>query len=208
MNIYGGIGVALGFFLGIIGHEYVTARVADRLGDRTPRMMGRLSFSLKAHADPLGTYILPAIFILSALFDTPFFPMFGWGKRHSLTPRNLRNPRRDVVIVALAGPVTTLVIAGAAAALLKSGTGRVVGAMAAGIMLVNVFLTVVELLPIPGRDGGRVLQRFVSPQAAMKIEELWQYEVVFLLVLFLFLARLLNAMAGSLCDALGGCFSF
>ena len=71
------------------------------------------------------------------------------------------------------------------------------------IMLVNSFLTVVELLPIPGRDGGRILVRFLSPRAAMKFEELVQYELIFLLVLFLFLESVVVHMTDSFRSLIG-----
>lgn len=207
MDITSGIGIALGFLLGIVGHEYVTARVADSRGDKTARLMGRLTLSPKAHMDPLGSVILPAIFVASVVFSSALFPMFGYGKRHSLNPRTFRNPRNDVLAVSLAGPLTTLAIAAAGGFILRAtaSTSATIAEIAFGILVVNSFLTVIELLPIPGRDGGRILQRFLSPQAAMKMEELLQYDVLFLLLLF-FLGSIINGMVAPVCDALAGSF--
>lgn len=204
VDVTSGIGIALGFLLGIVGHEYATARVADARGDKTPRMMGRLTINPKAHVDPLGSIILPAVFVASVVFSGGLFPMFGYGKRHSLNPRALRSPRNDVLMVSLAGPLTTLLIAAAAGFVLRTAAESVtLGKIAFGILVVNSFLTVIELLPIPGRDGGRILQRFLSPQGAMKMEEMLQYDVLFLLLLF-FLSGIVNGMVTPVCDALAG----
>jgi Zn-dependent protease len=101
-----------------------------------------------------------------------------------------------MILVALAGPAATALVAAAAVA-----TGRALNGNAAhffgSVAIVNIFLTVVELLPIPGRDGGRVLVRFLSPRAAMKFEDLVQYDVLFLLVLFLFFQAVVVSMAAS-----------
>src|SRR5437868_3951531 len=100
-------------------------------------------------------------------------------------------------LVALAGPAATAIIAAVSAAISRAELHNNIGLIFGYIMLVNSFLTVVELLPIPGRDGGRVLVRFLSPRAAMKFEELVQYELLFLLVLFLFLESVVVHMTDS-----------
>jgi Zn-dependent protease len=187
LNLIAGLGVALGFLFGIAGHHWAHARVALALGDRTPKLMGRVTLKIKPHVDTLGSIIMPIVFIVVAIFRGPYGMMFGWGKPQSFNPRAFRKPRRDMILVALAGPAATAVIAAVSAAILRAELHNDVGLLFGYIMLVNSFLTVVELLPIPGRDGGRILVRFLSPRAAMKFEELVQYELLFLLVLFLFL---------------------
>jgi Zn-dependent protease len=102
-----------------------------------------------------------------------------------------------MILVALAGPAATALIAAVSAAIARAELHNNVGLIFGYIMLVNSFLTVVELLPIPGRDGGRILVRFLSPRAAMKFEELVQYELLFLLVLFLFLETVVVHMTDS-----------
>ena|ERR1041385_8673832 len=202
-----GIGVGLGFFLGIILHEYATALLADRLGDKTSRLMRRITLSPKRQVDPLGTLIVPAIFTVGAFFGNLYLPVFGWGKRHSLNPRGFRKPRRDIILVALTGPVVTAALAAIAGAVLRTATKPKTAELAAGFMVVTVFLTVIELIPLPGRDGGRILARFLSPSAAMKMEELAQYEALYLLGIFL-LGRLtqgtLLGMGDPLCRAFSG----
>ena len=197
LDIVGGLAVAVGFLVGLVGHHWAHARAAIALGDRTAKLMGRATLRPKAHVDTLGSIIMPIVFIVVAVFNGPGM-MFGWGKPQSFNIRAFRKPRRDAILVALAGPLTTAIIAavsGAAARAVHgpSSTSRFFGY----IMLVNVFLTVIELLPIPGRDGGKVLVRFLSPRAAMKFEELTQYDVLFLLVLFLFFEPVVIRMADS-----------
>jgi Zn-dependent protease len=123
--------------------------------------------------------------------------MFGWGKAQSFNPRAFRKPKRDMILVALAGPAATALIAAVSAAISRAELHNNIGLIFGYIMLVNSFLTVVELLPIPGRDGGRILVRFLSPRAAMRFEELVQYELIFLLVLFLFLESVVVHMTDS-----------
>jgi Zn-dependent protease len=194
-----GAGFAVAFIGGIVLHGFATSRVAMALGDRTPKLMGRSSLSIKRHMDPLGTLIVPAVFTLGAIFGNPYLPLFGWGKRHEFSPRGLRNPRRDVILVALSGPAVTLALAAIGGLIVRTATNPRVFSFGAGLALVSAFLTVIELLPMPGRDGGRVLQRFLSPAAAMKMEELIQYDVLFLLGIF-FLERVVGGTIVGMAD--------
>jgi len=197
LDLVGGAGVAFGFLIGIVGHHWAHARTAIALGDRTPKLMGRATLRPKPHVDTLGSIIMPAVFVAVAIFNGPGM-MFGWGKPQSFNIRAFRKPRRDAIFVALAGPAATALIAAVAGAAAHAVHGPSSASRFFGyVMLVNAFLTVVELLPIPGRDGGRVLVRFLNPRAAMKFEELTQYDVLFLLVLFLFFEPVVIRMVDS-----------
>ena len=196
LDVVGGLGVAVGFLIGIVGHHWAHARMAIALGDRTPKLMGRATLRPKPHVDTLGSIIMPAVFVVVAVFSRPGM-MFGWGKPQSFNIRSFRKPRRDAILVALAGPAFTAVIAAVAAVVAHSVHSPSASRFFAYITLVNSFLTVIELLPIPGRDGGRVLIRFLSPRAAMRFEELTQYDVIFLLVLFLFFEAVVLRMTDS-----------
>lgn len=209
MDIVDGVGMAAGLLLGVMIHEFVQHRVAYALGDKTPRLMGRLRFSLTAHADPLGTYIVPAVLVLAALFSDPFIAgfAFAWGKPHAINPAGLRDPKRDLTIVNLTGPASLLILA-----VVAGRTATAVGVNdAAGrgleiVALAALFMAVVEILPIPGRDGGDILARFLSPSAASKMNDLKQYAVLFLLVLFIlpFLSSIPSGMVRSLCGLVAG----
>jgi Zn-dependent protease len=203
LNIVAGVGIALGFLVGIVGHHWAHARVAVALGDKTPKLMGRASLRPKRHVDTLGSIIMPAVFVVVAVFATSPVVMFGWGKAQSFNVRAFRKPKRDAILVALAGPAATLVIAILAGAVeratLTATSAPVIARLALAVAYVNSFLTVIELLPIPGRDGGRILVRFLSPHAAMRFEELTQYDVLFLLVIFLFFQSVVGRMVAPVC---------
>lgn len=204
------VGVALGFLVCIVAHHYAHARVAIAMGDRTPKLHGRATLSIKPHVDTLGTIILPIVWSVVALFLSPIrvqiqgvFPFVGWGKAQSVQPHLMKKGRTGVIITALAGPLTTAVIALVAMVVfvnLVAGSfgGRVVG----GIAYVAVHLTVWELLPMPGRDGGRILAEFLSPTGKLKMQDLAQYEVLFVIGAFLLLAGIVITPLGDLlCQA-------
>jgi len=204
LDLIAGVGVALGFLVGIVLHHWAHARVAVALGDRTPKLMGRVSLRTKPHVDTLGSIIMPIVFVVVAIFRGPYDTMmFGWGKAQSFNPRAFKKPRRDMILVALAGPAATALVAAASVAIARALNSRNLIHFFGSVAIVNIFLTVVELLPIPGRDGGRVLVRFLSPRAAMKFEDLVQYDVLFLLVLFLFFQAVVVSMAASFARLIG-----
>jgi len=204
IDLYGFIGVGLGLLIGMIGHELAHARVAVSLGDPTPRMMGRLTLNPKAHADPLGTVILPGIFLISILFKSQLGFFFGWAKPVTIHPGRLRNPRRDGMIVALAGPAFNLLIVVIAGVAFRQMTSPRMLDVVGLIAVVNTFLFIINILPIPPLDGSKVLARFLSPAAAMKMEEWSQYMFLFLIVLFLLFRGVLANAADAICSPILG----
>jgi len=204
IDLYGFLGAGLGLLIGMIGHELAHARTAVAFGDPTPRMMGRLTLNPKAHADPLGTVILPGIFLVSILFRAGIGFMFGWAKPVTIHPNRLRNPRRDAVLVALAGPFFNLAIVFLAGIAFRNSTSFRVLEVLYLIAVVNSFLFIINILPIPPLDGSKVLARFLSPTAAMKMEELSQYFFLFILALFLLLRGVLANMAAAVYEPILG----
>src|SRR4030065_1044138 len=99
----------LAFVVAITIHETAHAWMADRLGDPTPRMMGRLSLNPLVHYDPIGTTLLLVLVVMRA-FGIPVIP-FGWAKPVRFDPYNLKNPRRDAAIISLAGPLSNFILA-------------------------------------------------------------------------------------------------
>jgi len=170
-------------------HEASHAAMADRCGDPTGRLLGRVSLNPVRHADPLGTVILP---LFAMIFRFPFF--IGWAKPVPFNPRNLKNRRRDPVLIALAGPAANLVTAVFAAVVL-----RVVAMLAGNIaapevlkLLLNIFITlagvnvmllVFNLLPIPPLDGFHVLDYFLPPSARESVEKFGPYSMLFLMLI-------------------------
>lgn len=150
-------------------HEAAHAWAANRLGDPTARLLGRLTLNPIAHIDPIGTLLLPAVAIFTGL------PIIGWAKPVPVDLRNLRHPRRDFMYVAAAGPASNLAQAGllaiAAQLLFPGGLGQ---GFAAGLLLQGIFLNVLlalfNLIPIPPLDGGNVLSGLLPERLAVSYD--------------------------------------
>ena len=143
-------------------HEAAHAWTADRLGDSTARQLGRVSLNPLVHIDPVGTVLLPLIAAYSN------FPIIGWAKPVPVNISRLRNPRRDFMLVAAAGPISNLLQALVAALALRwvfplaigavaDSTVSVVGNVLFMAIYINVLLAVFNLIPVPPLDGGNVL---------------------------------------------------
>lgn len=207
IDLYGFIGAAIGLLFGMVGHEYAHARAAVSLGDQTPRFMGRLTLNPKAHVDPFGTLIMPGVFLVSLLFKSSFGFFFGYAKPVTINPSRLGNPRRDAVLVALAGPGFNLAVAIAAGLAFRVVAPSIEDKFLSTsseladwrrallfITIINSFLFIINILPIPPLDGSKILARFLSPMAAMKMEEFGQYFIFVLIVFFLFFQGVLDNM--------------
>jgi Zn-dependent protease len=138
-------------------HEAAHGFVAHRLGDNTAYELGRVSFNPLRHIDPFGTVLLPAMLLLS---HSPF--LFGYAKPVPVNFRNLRNPRLDMVWVALAGPATNIILALAAALafhalpLAPADSAQWIADNLKNALVINVVLAIFNMMPIPPLDGGRV----------------------------------------------------
>jgi len=177
--------------IAIVFHEVSHGLVARRLGDPTAAERGRLTFNPIRHVDPFGTVILPLILALSHA------PIFGWAKPVPVNYRRLRHPRRDMVLVALAGPGMNLLLAIVGALVLAAtlsfssnpdslGTAFLAG-NALNFVLINLFLAVFNLLPIPPFDGGHVVQGLLPPPLAQSFARIGRYSLLVLIVLLLVL---------------------
>jgi Zn-dependent protease len=151
-------------------HEAAHAWTADRLGDPTARLLGRVSLNPVVHIDPIGTLLLPLLAAYSGL------PIIGWAKPVPVNTSRLRHPQRDFAIIAAAGPISNLlqafVAAGVMRAILPEG-GFFAGApdsMTVRILYhvvnINVLLALFNLIPVPPLDGGNVLAGLLPPAAA------------------------------------------
>jgi Zn-dependent protease len=159
--------VVLAFSLSF--HEMAHAWTALRLGDPTAYNEGRVSMNPVVHVDPIGTILFPLIGMVAAAYGTRI-PLIGWAKPVPFVVRNLSRPRRDVILIALAGPASNLVLAIVAAVMIRVSiaanwfevdpTGSPTGPLWLflwGGMLTNLGLMVFNLIPIPPLDGGKVL---------------------------------------------------
>ncbi len=167
-------------------HETAHGWMALRLGDPTAKMLGRLTLNPIKHIDPLGTVIVPGLMLMFSGF------LFGWAKPVPVTAQNLRNPRGDMAWVALAGPLSNLLMAIFWALVARIGMllGDVSPELAlfliysgvAGIF-VNTLIGVLNLLPILPLDGGRILSALLPGRVAYQLDRLEPYGLIILVVL-------------------------
>lgn len=174
---------ALPVLFAITGHEVAHGWVASLFGDQTARLSGRLTLNPLKHIDPLGTIAIPLILLMVSNF------IFGWARPVPVDARNLRNPRTDMVFVALAGPAANLLMALLWATVAKASMTLppwfgvpLMGMGMAGIQI-NIVLGVLNCLPIPPLDGGRALSSLLSGKAAWYFYRLESYGFFILLVL-------------------------
>lgn len=180
--------------IAIVFHEVAHGLVARRLGDPTAESQGRLTLNPIKHIDPFGTVVLPMLLAITHA------PIFGWAKPVPVNYGRLRKPRRDMILVALAGPgmnlllgligcailAATLAISGGA----KSGASSFVAANALNFVLINIFLGVFNLLPVPPFDGGHVLEGLLPRSLALPFRNIGRYSLLVFIVLLLILPQI------------------
>lgn len=177
----------------VILHELAHGYSAYLLGDPTAARMGRLTLNPIAHIDLLGTLLLPFLLLVTG---APF--LFGYAKPVPVDFTNLRNPRRDMVRVAAAGPIMNLILAGLSAFVLKFLlslqliTDGLVARNLLNSVLINVVLAVFNLFPLPPLDGGRVATGLLPRQPALALARLEPYGM--LIVIFLLMTGILGDM--------------
>ena len=171
-------------------HETAHAWTADKLGDPTARLLGRVSLNPIVHADPIGTIVFPLISLISGAV------LIGWAKPVPVNLRYLRHPRRDYMLVAAAGPASNLILALFAAILLAilPITPQTLGeptvsvplaAILSRLMALNVLLAVFNMIPIPPLDGGNVLAGVLPADLAGLFNKIRPYGFVLLYALVL-----------------------
>lgn len=193
--------------LAITVHEAAHAWVADRLGDPTARELGRLSLNPVRHIDPIGTIVVPAVLFLTSGM------LFGWAKPVPVNWGRLRNPKRDSALVAVAGPLSNLLMAVIWAFLVllatKIGDNTWIAVPLAymgytGVMI-NSILMVLNLLPIPPLDGSRVVASFLPQQLLLPYLRLerWGLLILILLMVSGLLSKILLPLVGIVQNLVG-----
>lgn len=175
----------------VIIHEYSHGRVAEQLGDPTARLMGRLTFNPIPHIDIVGSILFPGLLFLASGGNM----LFGWAKPVPVNPYNLRNPKRDMVWISLAGPGANLAAALACGLLIRMMAQLGLGAQGAWFpvhalllfgLMINIVLALFNLIPIPPLDGSKVLAGFLSYRLYveyMKLERYGMFIIIGLLIL-------------------------
>lgn len=166
---------ALALIISITIHEFSHAFVADKLGDPTPRIQGRLTLNPLAHLDPLGTLAL-------------LFTRFGWGKPVQFDPYNLKSPVKDGALIAIAGPISNLILASILALLFRSQLVPFdwLNFAIAQTVLINIVLAIFNLVPVHPLDGGKIILALLPRNIEIEYEELMNRYGLFLLLALIF----------------------
>jgi len=183
---------AIPVLFAITVHEAAHGWMASRLGDRTAEMLGRVSLNPVKHIDPIGTIVVPLLMSITSGY------IFGWAKPVPVNSRNLRNPKRDMILVAFAGPGANLLMAlgwalffhlvAILSGVLGSSTRFFLSASLYGIYI-NILLMIFNMLPILPLDGGRVLRGFVPESIGQRLDALERYGLIIAILLVVVLFR-------------------
>lgn len=167
-------------------HEVAHGFVAGKLGDQTATRLGRVTLNPFKHIDLIGTIVVPILFLVMGGF------IFGWAKPVPVDWRNLRNPRRDMALVAAAGPTANLLmalfwggIAKISLELFKTGIQpfKMLAIMGMAGISINIMLLIINLIPIPPLDGSRVVASLLERKWSLQYEKLEPYGFMILVLL-------------------------
>ncbi|GIW60419.1 MAG: peptidase [Patescibacteria group bacterium] len=165
--------IILSLVISLSVHEFAHALVSFKLGDPTAKYLGRVTLNPRAHIDPLGM----AFLVIAG---------FGWGRPVPFNPLNLKNPKRDSALIALAGPASNFVLASAAALLLRFlGQDSLIGAILYLLVFYNLVLGVFNLMPFHPLDGFKIVGGFLPNKLAVQWYQMQSYGIIILFV-FLF----------------------
>jgi Zn-dependent protease len=174
----------IAFAVAITVHEAAHAWTADRLGDPTARLDGRLSLNPLVHYDRVGSTLLIVTAILTALRYFPF--PFGWAKPVSIDPYNLKRPRRDVALISIAGPLTNIALATLLSIIVRVFPGEALFNFVYPVVVLNIALAIFNLIPVHPLDGGKVLVGILPHKEAAELDLFLNRFGMILLVFLIF----------------------
>lgn len=177
----------IGFLFAISVHESAHAWMANRRGDPTARMLGRITLNPIKHIDPVGTVLLPLIAVLTHV------PMLGWAKPTPVNPRNFKYPVLDDILTSVAGPVSNFIVAAGATVVLlaikhisspqSQSTMLPFNLLFYELLEINVVLAIFNLIPVPPLDGSHVLRHFL-PDSVRRVYDMMGIAGLLILVYF------------------------
>lgn len=181
------------FLFALCVHEWAHGFVANKLGDPTAKLMGRLTLNPMAHADLLGTFALPLIGMVTGV------PLIGWAKPVPVNSRNLKNQKTGMFWVAAAGPGSNMIMAmigafGFVLAFKFGGSHGFFFELSKNFIIINLALAFFNLIPLHPLDGAKIFEIFFPANINRKLEEMQMYSGILLLILFLtgFLGKVLG----------------
>lgn len=174
------LGIVILIFSAIL-HEVMHGFVADKLGDPTARLSGRLTLNPLPHIDPVSSILLPAILIMSG---SPI--IFGAAKPVPVNPLYLKEGKKDLALVALAGPFTNIILAVVCALIYKTHLLSVIDGVFYSAVVLNLILAIVNLIPIPPLDGSKVFSMILPDKIAYQYLSIERYGIFLLFFLLLF----------------------
>jgi Zn-dependent protease len=173
-----------------VAHEIAHGYAADLLGDPTPRLQGRLTLNPLKHLDPIGSFLLPVL-----TYNIGGF-IFGWAKPVEFNPYNLKHPKRDEMIIAVAGPFTNFIIALAFGLIIRFSTvfglSESMIAFASIVTVVNLSLMIFNLMPIPPLDGSKILLNLIPERFYRFREWLISNTLIIFILFILFASRIIG----------------
>ena len=176
------ISIATILFFAVVVHEYAHGWVAYKLGDPTAKLAGRLTLNPLMHVDPVGTIFLPGILIALRLMGLNTF-LFGWAKPIPVDFRRLNNPRRDMMLVGLAGPAVNGGLAVAISQLARFPLSMDVYKFIEAAVFINLLLATFNMIPIPPLDGSRLVMGLLPRQLVIPYSRLERYGILIVMAL-------------------------
>ncbi len=182
------LSVVIILFFAVVVHEFAHGWVAYKLGDPTAKLAGRLTLNPIMHIDPVGTIFLPGVLIALRLLGLNTF-LFGWAKPIPVNFTRLNNPRRDMMLVGMAGPAVNVILALVVSRLSSLPISSDVYKIVEAAVFINLLLATFNMIPIPPLDGSRLVMGLLPRQLAAPYSHLERYGILIVMV-FIYMGAL------------------